>query len=447
MLLSSTAFAATPSSGQESLLDNVPEAAVGAMVVRKSALSLARTFLDSSPGMKQEMGAYLGKQIGVDLTNVEGLAAWSTQLAGQPTWALLLRLSNPGVLKGAVRSSFDGTDLVALGPLTAAVVPQGILLGTESEVRVGIAVAHHKAAGITSKARLGALTEVDRSADIASGLLASAIGDAQTVAMAQQYGVQLITLVVRNSGLITLEVSGDAQRLESARTLLNNGAQVMLQQLKLLKDRAVAEDGGDVMAGIGTISSYYQATAFWKEFAPKSVGGKLQSTYQLPEIKTAGAFVPMIGIASAVAIPAFTKYIRRSKTVEATVNVRKLYDGAVAWAEGQANRKKPGFAFPRSTGWTPSRGCCGQPGDKCAPDPKAWKDPTWQALGFSVDDPHHYQYRVTSDGKGRKARIVVEARGDLDCDGKFSSFKRTGTIGEDGAISGGSGLEIHDEME
>src|SRR2546430_12695679 len=93
--------------------------------------------------------------------------------------------------------------------------------------------------------------------------------------------------------------------------------------------------------------------------------------------------VAIIGILAAVAIPAFMKYIRRSKTVEATMNVRKLYDSTVSWAESQSGRKKPGFAFPRSTGWTPAKSCCGQPGDKCAPDPKLWTDPTWKALNFS----------------------------------------------------------------
>ena len=39
--------------------------------------------------------------------------------------------------------------------------------------------------------------------------------------------------------------------------------------------------------------------------------------------------VAIIGILAAVAIPAFMKYIRRSKTVEATMNVRKLFDSSV----------------------------------------------------------------------------------------------------------------------
>ena len=45
--------------------------------------------------------------------------------------------------------------------------------------------------------------------------------------------------------------------------------------------------------------------------------------------------VAIIGILAAVAIPAFMKYIRRSKTVEATMNVRKLFDSSVAYFEAE----------------------------------------------------------------------------------------------------------------
>ena len=41
--------------------------------------------------------------------------------------------------------------------------------------------------------------------------------------------------------------------------------------------------------------------------------------------------VAIIGILASVAIPAFMKYIRRSKTVEATMNIRKMFDATVSY--------------------------------------------------------------------------------------------------------------------
>ena len=38
--------------------------------------------------------------------------------------------------------------------------------------------------------------------------------------------------------------------------------------------------------------------------------------------------VAIIGILAAVAVPAFIKYARKSKTTEAITNIRKMYEGA-----------------------------------------------------------------------------------------------------------------------
>src|ERR1700752_1809869 len=87
--------------------------------------------------------------------------------------------------------------------------------------------------------------------------------------------------------------------------------------------------------------------------------------------------VAIIGILAAVAIPAFMKYIRRSKTVEATMNVCKLFDSSASDFEGDPADKGGNTLakqFPTAPATNPSPGpptskCCGQTGDKCAPNP------------------------------------------------------------------------------
>src|SRR5947209_1996799 len=85
--------------------------------------------------------------------------------------------------------------------------------------------------------------------------------------------------------------------------------------------------------------------------------------------------VAIIGILAAVAIPAFMKYIRRSKTVEATMNVRKLFDSSVSYFEGDHADKGGNTLvkqFPTKVAVTPGKPsavCCGQTGDKCKPAP------------------------------------------------------------------------------
>ena len=164
--------------------------------------------------------------------------------------------------------------------------------------------------------------------------------------------------------------------------------------------------------------------------------------------------VAIIGILAAVAIPAFMKYIRRSKTTEATMNIRKLYDSSVTYFESEhanaAGQILP-RQFPASAAWTPNGPgvCCGDPGQKCAPAKynAQWNVASWTALNFSVDDPFYYSYQYDSAGTDSTANFTANASGDLNCDGKvFSLFQRVGLI-QNNNVSGGAGLYTVNEIE
>jgi len=164
--------------------------------------------------------------------------------------------------------------------------------------------------------------------------------------------------------------------------------------------------------------------------------------------------VAIIGILAAVAIPAFMKYIRRSKTVEATMNVRKLFDSSVSYFEGEhAGPKGDPLAkqFPQSVGPAPGApgSCCGSghKGDKCVPAPTNFAGDSWSALNFSVDDPFYFVYQYTSAGSETDANFQAWAFGDLDCDGTFSTYERSGSVMTDRSVSGGSGLYTKNEIE
>jgi type IV pilus assembly protein PilA len=165
--------------------------------------------------------------------------------------------------------------------------------------------------------------------------------------------------------------------------------------------------------------------------------------------------VAIIGILAAVAIPAFIKYIRRSKTTEAAMNVRKLYDSTVSYYEGEhaaANGTIVAKQFPTPVAWTPGQGsCCAGPGNKCAPNPALWTDPTWQALNFGMDDPSYYSYQAAA-GVGTGSVVGnsynLQASGDLTCDGvNFSLFQRTATVAPGFGITGGGGLYTVNDLE
>ena len=165
--------------------------------------------------------------------------------------------------------------------------------------------------------------------------------------------------------------------------------------------------------------------------------------------------VAIIGILAAVAIPAFMKYIRRSKTVEATMNVRKLFDSSVSYFEGEHADKGGNVLqkqFPLSAGPSPgavtaSGPCCGQNGDKCPPSPTNFTAETWSALNFSVDDPFYFAYQYVSAGVDTGANFQAWAFGNLDCDSVNSTYERSGSVMSDRSVSGGSGLYSRNEIE
>ncbi|HEY3808127.1 MAG TPA: hypothetical protein VGL61_36355 [Kofleriaceae bacterium] len=119
--------------------------------------------------------------------------------------------------------------------------------------------------------------------------------------------------------------------------------------------------------------------------------------------------VAVVGVLAAVAVPAFMDYMKRSKESEASLELNKIGKSAKRYF-GENGK------YPVGDGaLTSAQTCCGQPNNKCAaPGEALKKDPVWSALEFEIDEPTQYRYRYHStDGK----TAVVEALGDLDCDG------------------------------
>jgi type IV pilus assembly protein PilA len=167
--------------------------------------------------------------------------------------------------------------------------------------------------------------------------------------------------------------------------------------------------------------------------------------------------VAIIGVMSATAIPAYMNYIRRSKTSEAAMNVRKLFDSALTYflsEHADANGVIVNKMFPTDRTWTPtSNACCNAPNvaGKCSPSPTYWVHPVWTALNFSVDDPHYYVYSAIRNPNAVTQQpghqYVLGAQGNLDCDNFQSLFQRHATITTQWDVRGSSGLYIANEIE
>jgi type IV pilus assembly protein PilA len=139
--------------------------------------------------------------------------------------------------------------------------------------------------------------------------------------------------------------------------------------------------------------------------------------------------VAIIGILAAIALPAFIGYVRRSKTSEATSNIKSMFTGAAAYYNAN-------FAARGLTA-TDSGHCIvtDTPNPFIPNQEKQTYDyqtiAAFQGIGFSVADPAYYAYDIHSTAFGGGVCGVaagttiytMEANGDLDGDGTQSMFE------------------------
>ncbi len=159
--------------------------------------------------------------------------------------------------------------------------------------------------------------------------------------------------------------------------------------------------------------------------------------------------VAIIGILAAVAVPAFMKYMKRSRTTEAPPNLKKIFDGAKGYFEKGATVKRDGTVvvvqFPTGVGLTPGSACCGTSSGKCVDS--NWDDPTWSTIGFEISDPHHFRYRFDMTGSQQTSAFTAGAHADLDCDQDLSTYERTATVDTQNRVVGAASLFIEDDIE
>jgi type IV pilus assembly protein PilA len=163
--------------------------------------------------------------------------------------------------------------------------------------------------------------------------------------------------------------------------------------------------------------------------------------------------VAIIGILAAVAIPAFTRYVKKSRTAEAVGHLNKEWAGSLSYYEsdhmefgGKALPKQ--FPGPAAAGWAYATECGCSTGQRCTGNAKAWgSDGIWLALNFSLPDAHNYMPGYSGTGSGTSAKFTAYAKGDLDCDKTLAEFSRLGEINSNGDVTGSYQPYIVNELE
>ena len=403
---------------ERSPLDRVPADARAVVLMSPKVIDGVRRYVIADEEAQSELSLFFLRTVGADLTNVRAVVLFARALEPQPEPGILLLTSRAAELTFPAAGTHDGVTVHRVSArVVAAAIPGGIVFGAEPAVHGVIDVAHGHAPGLAATSPLRRRIPPDADFAVAITVDENAMDPVFHMA-ASTYGVRQGTAAISGSRVV-LTAEGDVKKLPMLRSLFLQARDVAVAGMQAQKEQMSRSD--DVLAGMTAIASYHQLKRAFEQVEPKLIGDRLVVEARMPS-NDAAMVIPAIGILSAVAIPAFMKYIRRSKTTEAPMNVRRLADASAAYYEEH-------HSFPPSTEWAPPSTCCHHKGGKCPPSAAWWRGKTWQSLAFSVDEPFYYQYRYTNNGEG----FVAEARGDLNCDGVFSSYKREGTV-EGGAV-------------
>ena len=378
----------------------------------------------------EELSEASKKHWGVDITEAKRAWVWIAPLS---TAGAVVFEGVDGELKGD-SEDYEGADLVKMQEgMSGAVVDGRLILGTPKGVKRQIKVFKGKMDPLSKNDKAYAVHETALKAiDDGSFVVSAAFGDLEALFPKEAKGLKGGAWALNPSGSMTAAVIAEEATLKR----LKEGYDEAMKKAGEVIDEALkeAEDEGPGALVMGLLIAKFKL-----KDAMEATELKLDGEVATAETHGVGGLAAAyVGIAAAVAIPAFVKYMRRAKTTEAIDMLDRMYKGAAVYYSTPHVERGTGTLipcqFPASQGLTPNvkdLGCCGgahdKDGDKrCDVDMEQWTTATWSALNFQLNDAHYFGYEFESKGVGAAAVFTARAHADLDCDGVLSTFERYG---------------------
>jgi type IV pilus assembly protein PilE len=184
-----------------------------------------------------------------------------------------------------------------------------------------------------------------------------------------------------------------------------------------------------------------------KEPAMKRQGSSEHKGFSLIELMIT---IAILGILAALAIPALTSYIARSKTSEASGNLNQLFKSASTYYVSDLAGKSISSSV---TGYCTVDDAPPSPGTPKGSKQKFTATSNFRALSFTIADFVYFSYGVSSVGAqcdhtgNTNVLYTFYANGDLDDDGTMSTFEIAAGTDATNTLYHGRGIYIVNEVE
>ncbi len=428
--------------------------------------------------LKKELDEFFGKTVGIQVLDATAITGFAR---GEKDFGIILSGVGGGI-KAKKTGEHGGVAIYSDGDSPIRLAQQGdmLILGTETAVKASI----DASADASKSAKGGELAKfIAEQSDGAAMAIA-----ADLTKLPAEFTREIPPTVMVDRGLLTfgfeglkLRAEGETDKIDALAGVVNSGLAMAAGEAEKQRER-VLKDPDDVAEGAAIILGAHYMRSAKKMLTPTVDGGTL--TIEVP-IKAGDPAIlaAVAGIGAAIAVPAFVKYTRRSKTAEARVQIAKMFDAASAYFNEEHVDRGPATdtlaaeelaaraphrcpnngKLSGESGVTPplSVDCNAGPGGRCVPsaggkggpghyDMSLWTDnDVWNGLNFQQEEGHHFHYNFiwTNDASGYgSCQFTAQAFGDLDGDGVFSTFERSGA-GDENGMNGAAGLYIDKEVE
>jgi prepilin-type N-terminal cleavage/methylation domain-containing protein len=161
--------------------------------------------------------------------------------------------------------------------------------------------------------------------------------------------------------------------------------------------------------------------------------------------------VAILGILAALAIPALSAYVARSKTSEASSNINQMFKSTAAYYSGDLAGKA---VTSTVTGYCTIPNAGPRPVTPSGDKKKFTADTAFTGINFFIADYVYFSYGINSAGSsvcGHTANTTslytYYAHGDLDGDGTMSTFELAAGTDGSNTIYHARGIYIAKETE